>query len=59
MPQDLYHKPVIFKVPWPHYSILYPTKNNFLQTDMVKIFEQQMCVSSRNVCYVMACHDLA
>lgn len=34
-------------------------KNNFLQTDMVKIFEQQICVSSRNVCYVMACHDLA
>lgn len=26
---------------------------------MLKIFEPQMYVSSRNVCYVMACHDLA
>lgn len=50
MPQDLCHKPVIFNVPWPHY---------FMQTDMLKIFEQEMCVSSRNGRYVVACHDLA
>lgn len=24
-----------------------------------KIFEQQICVSSRNVCYIMAYYDLA
>lgn len=45
-------------MPWYYYSILYPMKNNFLQTDILKILEQQICVSSRNV-YVMAHHDLA
>lgn len=33
-------------------------KNNCLHTDILKIFEQQVCMSSRNVCDVMEPHDL-
>lgn len=43
---------------WRHHSILYPIKSNFLQTH-VEIFEQKICVSPRNICYVVAYHNLA
>lgn len=34
-------------------------KNNCLPTDILKLFEQQVWMSSRNVCDVMEPHDLA
>lgn len=62
MPQGLYHKTYHLQIIPPcHGAIILvcAMKNNCLQTDILKTFEQQICISSGNVCYVLGHYNLA